>query len=163
MGFLHTNYNLTTSSFLKNCPIRYKDGYEVLTAPSNPKSHRVILPTGSLFFLRVMQNKKEDVSWHYIFAWSVFLDGHGFFLMIEVFLDDHSFLDDDVWWEVVFDNQSYLLKMKTRMKVQQKTCLYFLVKSSLFISLRCRWRWGSEQCVPWSPRTFNWKKVMRNV
>ena len=41
---------------------RYKDGYEVLTAPSNPKSHRVILPTGSLFFLRVMQNKKEDVS-----------------------------------------------------------------------------------------------------
>ena len=41
---------------------RYKDGFEVLTAPSNPKSHRVILPTGSLFFLRVMQNKKEDVS-----------------------------------------------------------------------------------------------------
>jgi roundabout axon guidance receptor 2 len=41
---------------------RYKDGYEVLTAPSNPKSHRVVLPTGSLFFLRVMQNKKEDVS-----------------------------------------------------------------------------------------------------
>ena len=42
---------------------RYKDGFEVLTAPSNPKSHRVILPTGSLFFLRVMQNKKEEVSW----------------------------------------------------------------------------------------------------
>ncbi len=33
-----------------------------MTAPSNPKSHRVVLPTGSLFFLRVMQNKKEDVS-----------------------------------------------------------------------------------------------------
>ena len=73
MGFLHMNYSLTTWAFLNNCFCRYKDGYEVLTAPSNPKSHRVILPTGSLFFLRVMQNKKEDVSWQYIFWWSVFL------------------------------------------------------------------------------------------
>merc|ERR1719370_1442987 len=40
----------------------YKDGNIVSTAPSNPKSHRVILPTGSLFFLRVMQNNKEDDS-----------------------------------------------------------------------------------------------------
>ena len=31
------------------------------TAPSNPKSHRVILPTGSLFFLNVRQSKKEQV------------------------------------------------------------------------------------------------------
>ena len=53
-----------THSFLQQFLLcRYKDGYEVLTAPSNPKSHRVILPTGSLFFLRVMQNKKEEVSW----------------------------------------------------------------------------------------------------
>ena len=37
----------------------YKDGVEVPTAPANPESHRVILPTGSLFFLRVIQNKKE--------------------------------------------------------------------------------------------------------
>ena len=40
----------------------YKDGEVVLTAPSSPKSHRVILPTGSLFFLNVRQNKKEQVS-----------------------------------------------------------------------------------------------------
>ena len=39
----------------------YKDGKIVLTAPSSPKSHRVILPTGSLFFLNVRQNKKEQV------------------------------------------------------------------------------------------------------
>ena len=37
----------------------YKDGKLVPTAPTNPESHRVILPTGSLFFLRVIQNKKE--------------------------------------------------------------------------------------------------------
>merc|ERR1719402_898045 len=40
----------------------YKDGRIVLTAPSSPKSHRVILPTGSLFFLNVRQNKKEQDS-----------------------------------------------------------------------------------------------------
>ena len=39
----------------------YKDGRVVATAPSSPKSHRVILPTGSLFFLNVRQNKKEQV------------------------------------------------------------------------------------------------------
>ena len=39
----------------------YKDGEIVLTAPSSPKSHRVILPGGSLFFLNVRQNKKEQV------------------------------------------------------------------------------------------------------
>ena len=37
----------------------YKNGILVPTAPTNPESHRVILPTGSLFFLRVIQNKKE--------------------------------------------------------------------------------------------------------
>jgi roundabout axon guidance receptor 2 len=39
----------------------FKDGQPVPTAPSSPKSHRVILPTGSLFFLRVIQSKKEQV------------------------------------------------------------------------------------------------------
>ena len=38
----------------------YKDGVPVPTAPSSPKSHRVILPAGSLFFLRVIQSKKEQ-------------------------------------------------------------------------------------------------------
>ena len=55
---------------------RYKDGQLVLTAPSSPKSHRVVLPTGSLFFLRVMQNKKEDVS---------FSHHHEIFLIIYCF------------------------------------------------------------------------------
>ena len=40
----------------------YKEGRVVATAPSSPKSHRVILPTGSLFFLNVRQSKKEQVS-----------------------------------------------------------------------------------------------------
>jgi len=38
----------------------YRNGEIVLTQPSSPKSHRVILPTGSLFFLNVRQNKKEQ-------------------------------------------------------------------------------------------------------
>ena len=38
----------------------YRDGHLVPTAPSSPKSHRVILPAGSLFFLRVIQSKKEQ-------------------------------------------------------------------------------------------------------
>ena len=37
----------------------FKDGREISTSPSEPSSHRVLLPAGSLFFLRVMQNKKE--------------------------------------------------------------------------------------------------------
>ena len=38
----------------------YKDGQPVPTATSSPKSHRVILPAGSLFFIRVIQSKKEQ-------------------------------------------------------------------------------------------------------
>ena len=45
----------------------YRNGEIVLTAPSSPKSHRVILPTGSLFFLNVRQNKKEQV--FFFFNW----------------------------------------------------------------------------------------------
>jgi len=38
----------------------YKDGQEVQTAPTHPHSHRVVLPTGSLFFLRVMQTRRDQ-------------------------------------------------------------------------------------------------------
>uniref|UniRef100_T1JDC0 Roundabout n=1 Tax=Strigamia maritima TaxID=126957 RepID=T1JDC0_STRMM len=38
----------------------YKDGELVRTHPADPKSHRVLLPSGSLFFLKVVQGKKEQ-------------------------------------------------------------------------------------------------------
>lgn len=38
----------------------YRDGQPIETSPTTPQSHRVLFPTGSLFFLRVMQNKKEQ-------------------------------------------------------------------------------------------------------
>nr|XP_053644600.1 roundabout homolog 2-like [Cherax quadricarinatus] len=38
----------------------FKDGHLVRTSPGDPKSQRVLLPTGSLFFLRVVHGKKED-------------------------------------------------------------------------------------------------------
>jgi hypothetical protein len=38
----------------------FKDGEPVRTSPSDTKSHRVLLPAGSLFFLRVMHGKKEQ-------------------------------------------------------------------------------------------------------
>ena len=37
----------------------YKDGKPVMTAPNDPTSHRIILPDGSLFFLRAVHGKKE--------------------------------------------------------------------------------------------------------
>ena len=37
----------------------FKDGQPILTSPASPQSHRVLLPAGSLFFLKVVQNKKE--------------------------------------------------------------------------------------------------------
>ena len=38
----------------------FKDGEPVKMAPEDPSSHRMLLPDGSLFFLRAMQNKKEQ-------------------------------------------------------------------------------------------------------
>ncbi|KAK8373029.1 hypothetical protein O3P69_012416 [Scylla paramamosain] len=38
----------------------FKDGQVVRTSPGDPKSQRVLLPTGSLFFLRVVHGRKED-------------------------------------------------------------------------------------------------------
>lgn len=42
--------------------IWYKDGLVVKTAPHDSRSHRVLLPTGSLFFLRVVHGRKESDS-----------------------------------------------------------------------------------------------------
>ncbi|KAJ9578598.1 hypothetical protein L9F63_005175, partial [Diploptera punctata] len=38
----------------------YKDGEPVRTSPSDSKSHRVLLPAGSLFFLRVVHGRKDS-------------------------------------------------------------------------------------------------------
>ena len=38
----------------------FNNGQLVRTAPEDPSSHRILLPDGSLFFLRAMQNKKEQ-------------------------------------------------------------------------------------------------------
>lgn len=38
----------------------YKDGLTLRTAPQDARSHRVLLPAGNLFFLRVVQSRKES-------------------------------------------------------------------------------------------------------
>ena len=43
----------------------FKDGHPVTTAANSPGSHRIILPDGSLFFLRAIHNKKEVDSGNY--------------------------------------------------------------------------------------------------
>ena len=51
-----------------------KDGVEVRTAPGDPASHRVLLPSGALFFLRAVQSKAEDDRGTY---WCVASNGDG--------------------------------------------------------------------------------------
>jgi len=50
----------------------YRDGVPVTTANENPSSHRMLLPSGQLFFLRVIHNKnaKPDVGTYYCNATS---------------------------------------------------------------------------------------------
>lgn len=45
----------------------YRDGQPVVTANENPSSHRMLLPSGQLFFLRVIHNKnsRPDVGTYY--------------------------------------------------------------------------------------------------
>ena len=45
----------------------YRDGVPVVTANENPSSHRMLLPSGQLFFLRVIHNKnaRPDVGTYY--------------------------------------------------------------------------------------------------
>ena len=38
----------------------YRNGQLVKMAPEDPVSHRILLPDGSLFFLKAMQSKKEQ-------------------------------------------------------------------------------------------------------
>ncbi|KAK7037858.1 hypothetical protein SK128_027937 [Halocaridina rubra] len=38
----------------------YRDGREVVTSTQDTRSHRVLLPSGSLFFLRVANNKRDS-------------------------------------------------------------------------------------------------------
>jgi len=50
----------------------YRDGLPVTTANENPSSHRMLLPSGQLFFLRIINNKnsKPDVGTYYCNATS---------------------------------------------------------------------------------------------
>ena len=45
----------------------YRNGLPVVTANENPASHRMLLPSGQLFFLKVIHNKnsKPDVGTYY--------------------------------------------------------------------------------------------------
>ncbi|KAK2169986.1 hypothetical protein LSH36_5g08023 [Paralvinella palmiformis] len=45
----------------------YRNGKPVITADENPQSHRMLLPSGQLFFLRIIHNKnsKPDVGTYY--------------------------------------------------------------------------------------------------
>ncbi|KAK8739462.1 hypothetical protein OTU49_003331, partial [Cherax quadricarinatus] len=52
----------------------FRDGQEVVTSTQNPRSHRVLLPTGSLFFLRVTATRKDSDTGTY---WCVASNSYG--------------------------------------------------------------------------------------
>ncbi|XP_042864852.1 roundabout homolog 2-like [Penaeus japonicus] len=52
----------------------YRDGEEVTTSTQDPRSHRVLLPSGSLFFLRVATSKRDSDAGTY---WCVASNSHG--------------------------------------------------------------------------------------
>ncbi|XP_069980591.1 protein sax-3 [Penaeus vannamei] len=52
----------------------YRDGEKVTTAEEDPRSHRVLLPSGSLFFLRVATSKRDSDAGTY---WCVASNSHG--------------------------------------------------------------------------------------
>jgi len=52
----------------------FKDGVKVRTASHDPQSHRILLPDGSLFFLRAVQSKKEQDAGNY---WCVASNEYG--------------------------------------------------------------------------------------
>ncbi|CAL4064440.1 unnamed protein product, partial [Meganyctiphanes norvegica] len=52
----------------------YRDGHEVSVSPDDPRSHRVLLPSGSLFFLRVSAARRDNDAGTY---WCVASNAHG--------------------------------------------------------------------------------------
>lgn len=51
----------------------YRNGELVTTSTTNPQSHRMLLPSGQLFFLRIIHNKNQqpDVGTYYCKATNV--------------------------------------------------------------------------------------------
>nr|XP_053643915.1 roundabout homolog 2-like [Cherax quadricarinatus] len=52
----------------------FRDGKEVITSTQDPRSHRVLLPAGSLFFLRVTSTRKDSDTGTY---WCVASNNYG--------------------------------------------------------------------------------------
>lgn len=70
----------------------YKDGVPVTTAPNDPTSHRIILPDGSLFFLRAVHGKKEmDSGIYYCLASNIVGSAYSRNATLEVSYIQHEF------------------------------------------------------------------------